>query len=173
MTTINKNKIKSVIDENQKLKNDLISLQHQQHDLKHRLSQIYSAKSYELWQKMNNLKKLFLNKNLDDNIQKTKTVNSTYKPITFKKNIHPEISIIIVTYNKWPLTYNCLKSILDNTENICFEVVIIDNKSSDETKKYLSNIVFGARIFFNKENKFFSGGCNQGAKLAKGKYLFS
>ncbi|WP_419653310.1 glycosyltransferase family 2 protein, partial [Thiolapillus sp.] len=51
-----------------------------------------------------------------------------------------------------------------------YEVVIVDNDSTDETERLLER-VDGATIIRNDENKGFLLACNAGAKVAKGKYL--
>ncbi len=60
--------------------------------------------------------------------------------IVFKKYEHPEVSIIIPVFNKWQYTYNCLKSLKENAGDISFEVIVIDNASSDETPQLFEKI---------------------------------
>lgn len=79
------------------------------------------------------------------------------------------ISIIILTRNGLSYTKLCIDSILENTE-LNYEFIFVDNGSNDGTVQYLSTVK-NARIIANKENKGFSGGCNQGLKIARGKYI--
>lgn len=82
----------------------------------------------------------------------------------------PKLSIIIPVYNQINYTYNCLVSILKNTNNLSYEVIIADDVSSDETKnlsRYVKNIV----ISRNTSNQGFLRNCNQAAKIAKGEYI--
>jgi len=81
------------------------------------------------------------------------------------------ISIIIPHYNGWEVLDECLSS-LHKTEGIDnFEIIVVDNSSSDDSiikakKKYsLISIVSSAK------NLGYSGGCNLGARKAKGKFL--
>ena len=55
--------------------------------------------------------------------------------IGFIKVQDPTVSIIIPVFNKWRYTYNCLKSLKENILDISFEVVIVNDGSTDETKK--------------------------------------
>jgi len=81
-------------------------------------------------------------------------------------------SIIIINYKTSELIKDCLETIFLNFSNI-FEVIVIDNNSKDGSAEMLKND-FGdkIKIIINKENKGFGSANNQGAKLAKGEYLF-
>ena len=95
---------------------------------------------------------------------------STIDQIKFPKpGEAAEVSIIIPVFNKYQYTLNCLKSISDNTIG-SFEVVIVDDASTDETANQLKKIP-NLTIIRNKENFGFVESCNTGAKVSKGKYL--
>jgi GT2 family glycosyltransferase len=74
----------------------------------------------------------------------------------------PKVSIIIVNYNGGKVFKECLES-LKEIQYPNYELIIVDNDSSDGTEK-LSNIR-------NKKNLGFAGGNNRGVKEAKGKYI--
>lgn len=82
-----------------------------------------------------------------------------------------ELSIIIVSYNTKKMTLECLNSIKNNTNNINYEIILVDNNSTDgsvqELKKYHPEII----IIENKENKGFAIANNQGIDKAVGDYL--
>jgi GT2 family glycosyltransferase len=82
---------------------------------------------------------------------------------------NPEVSIILVLYNRAELTLKCLSSILSNQFK-SYELIIVDNASTDKTKLLLERID-GAKIISNSENKHFLLGCNQASQEAVGKYL--
>lgn len=82
----------------------------------------------------------------------------------------PMVSVIIPVYNQFAYTYNCLKSVLYNTEKIPYEVILADDCSDDGVAK-MEKVVQGIRILHNKENLLFLRNCNQAAKFAKGKYI--
>ncbi|MEI7463093.1 MAG: glycosyltransferase family 2 protein, partial [Candidatus Taylorbacteria bacterium] len=94
----------------------------------------------------------------------------TIKEIDFADVRAPKVSIIISVFNKWKYTYNCLKSLKENLADISFEVVIVDDGSTDETKKMVEKIK-NAVYIKNKKNYGFVGSCNSGAKRARGEYL--
>lgn len=89
--------------------------------------------------------------------------------LSFPNLNEPEVSIIILTFNKSEYTYQCLESIIKYTD-IPYELILVDNGSTDETLSFFDRID-NALIIKNKENLGFVKGCNQGAMSAKGKYL--
>lgn len=56
------------------------------------------------------------------------------------KNTHPLVSIVIPVYNQLLYTHECTKSILKNTKYPSFEVLFIDNYSTDGTCEYLIKV---------------------------------
>lgn len=85
--------------------------------------------------------------------------------------IQMDVSIIIVNYNTIQLTQNCINSIFQHTRDVNFEVIVVDNDSTDGSKEILSadtRIIYlqsGDNIGFGRAN-------NKGYAIAKGKYLF-
>ncbi len=80
---------------------------------------------------------------------------------------HKFTSIIILTYNKLEYTKLCIESIRKFTKKGCFEIIVVDNASSDETVKWLTEQEDIIAIL-NDENKGFPAGCNQGIEIARG-----
>lgn len=83
-----------------------------------------------------------------------------------------DLSIIIVNWNAKDFLINCINSIIDNTKEITYEIIIIDNNSSDGSIKMLkdkfsnlSNVI----IISNKDNKGFAGANNQAINISTGK----
>lgn len=82
----------------------------------------------------------------------------------------PLVSIVIPVFNKWSYTAKCLDQLARNTTGHSYEVIVVDNASSDETERELSGRP-GIRVHRNNTNLGFSRACNQGAGMAVGKYL--
>lgn len=82
-----------------------------------------------------------------------------------------DVSIIIVNYNTKELTKNCINSILEKTHGVEYEIILVDNASSDGSPEAFSHY---ADIIFipNKENIGFGRANNVGIRIAKGKYIF-
>jgi len=86
----------------------------------------------------------------------------------------PTVSVIIPLYNRYDLTRECIQSIFSMTSFSPFEVIAVDNGSTDGTKEVLE--FFSAsfpnfKYIINQQNMGFAKACNQGADNAKGHYL--
>jgi GT2 family glycosyltransferase/ubiquinone/menaquinone biosynthesis C-methylase UbiE/predicted nucleic acid-binding Zn-ribbon protein len=85
-----------------------------------------------------------------------------------------KISIIIVTYNNLSITQMCLNSIFEKTCYPNYELIIVDNASSDDTPAYLKAIAeahSNVKVILNTENYGFAKGNNIGLAQADGEYL--
>ncbi len=92
------------------------------------------------------------------------------KPLSFAAISKPLVSIVIPAYNQVEYTYHCLESILANTHEVDYEVIVADDQSTDDTTK-LSQKVSGIRISRTPENMGFLKNCNLAAAQARGTYL--
>jgi GT2 family glycosyltransferase len=95
----------------------------------------------------------------------------TYGTITFPPCDRPKISIIIPAFNKHLFTYNCLLSILKNTTGTVYEVIVVDDASTDATPVMLASME-NLRIITNRENRGFIHACNAGAGTARGEFVY-
>jgi GT2 family glycosyltransferase/SAM-dependent methyltransferase/thioredoxin-like negative regulator of GroEL len=80
-------------------------------------------------------------------------------------------SIIIPVWNRRDLTEQCLVRLAAVTDGCEYEVIIVDNGSTDTTSEFLGTLSGDVRIIRNEENLGFAVACNQGARVAKGQYL--
>lgn len=82
-----------------------------------------------------------------------------------------DVSVIIVNYNTQKLTQQCVDSLFAKTSGIDFEVILIDNGSSDGSRDLFSA---DERItyIYSEENLGFGKANNLGARNAQGDYLF-
>lgn len=81
-----------------------------------------------------------------------------------------KVSIIIPVFNNAEYTRQCLTALKANTSYPNYEVIVVDNGSSDETQPMLAARK-GIKVIRNIENKGFTEACNQGAQAATGDYL--
>jgi len=84
-----------------------------------------------------------------------------------------DVSIIIVNYNTISLLLNAIYSIFSKTEGIEYEVIVIDNHSSDNSKTILDENFGNKVVYFPlEENIGFGRANNEAIKIAKGRNLF-
>ena len=93
-----------------------------------------------------------------------------YKKLEFKEYDNPTVSIVIPVYNQFGYTYNCLRSILERSGDVTYEVIIADDVSNDLTKK-ITEVANGIKVVRNSKNQRFLKNCNNAAKHARGKYI--
>lgn len=93
----------------------------------------------------------------------------------FSIEIFPKkVSLIVLTYNNIELTKQCLDSIVKNTTYKNYEVIIVDNNSTDGTQEYLTNKYQNNDIFniiLNECNLGFAAGNNIGLMASQGEIL--
>jgi GT2 family glycosyltransferase len=82
-----------------------------------------------------------------------------------------DISIIIVSYNTKDLLRNCLESIFHYTLDVSFEIIVIDNASSDGSPKMIRDIYPQINLIESQKNLGFGRANNLGVEKAEGKYL--
>ena len=83
-------------------------------------------------------------------------------------------SIIIPTHNNLQLTHLCIEGIFRNTSWPDYEIIVVDNASTDETRGYLQELAArhdNVRLIFNEQNEGFARANNQGIAEATGEYL--
>jgi GT2 family glycosyltransferase len=90
---------------------------------------------------------------------------------TFVEYENPEISIIVPVHNKPEYTIACLVMIKRKSLGLSYEVIVIDDCSSDELALKLDESFDGVTFVFNNKNLGFIRSCNQAAQRAKGRYL--
>ncbi len=98
------------------------------------------------------------------------TSSISYNELLFSIQLDPVVTIVIPVYNNFDYTYKCLQSILENSEDTSYEIIIADDNSSDETinlAQYAQNIT----IIKDGINRGFLLNCNNAAQYARGTYI--
>lgn len=82
-----------------------------------------------------------------------------------------DVSIIIVNYNTLQITQNCIDSVVEKTKGIQYEIILVDNASTDGSKEFFEkdNRV---KYIYSEKNGGFGYGNNLGMKIAKGNISF-
>ncbi len=83
----------------------------------------------------------------------------------------PDVSILIVNWNTRDLLRACLKSIFDQTRELSFEIVVIDNASDDDSAEMVRQEFPNVRLIQNIENAGFGRANNQGYHESCGEYI--
>lgn len=84
---------------------------------------------------------------------------------------NPDVSIIILNYNKPDLTRNCLEHLWSHTTGFRYEIIVVDNGSSSENFTQLRDVPGPMRLLRLEVNRFFGEGNNIGAEEARGSYV--
>ncbi len=92
------------------------------------------------------------------------------KPISFPEVAEPVVSVIIPAHNKVNVTYYGLCALLLAHNKTSFEVIVVDDASTDETAE-LETLVSGIRVIHNTEAQRFIRACNSGVAEARGEYI--
>ena len=82
----------------------------------------------------------------------------------------PLVSIVIPVHNKFWVTYNCLAALLLSPNEATFEIIVVDDGSSDLTLK-LPGIVRNIKVIRNEVAQGFVKSSNRGAQAARGRYV--
>jgi GT2 family glycosyltransferase len=86
----------------------------------------------------------------------------------------PKASIVVVSYNSLVFTRLCLETVLANTDLHTFELIVVDNGSTDGSPEYLRDLAARdprVRPIANDDNRGFPAACNQGLEVARGDCL--
>lgn len=83
-----------------------------------------------------------------------------------------DISIIILNYNTREMTLECIQSVYDRTRQNSFEVIVMDNASTDGSREALADLPHENYTYiYNPVNEGFSRGNNRAADRARGDRL--
>jgi GT2 family glycosyltransferase/2-polyprenyl-3-methyl-5-hydroxy-6-metoxy-1,4-benzoquinol methylase len=86
----------------------------------------------------------------------------------------PTVSVVIPAFNRLDMTKRCVTSIFEAAGSVAFEVVVVDNGSSDGTSDWLraeSRNRNDLVAVVNDSNLGFAGGVNRGARAARGRVI--
>jgi len=82
-----------------------------------------------------------------------------------------DCSIIIPTYNTREVTLECIRTLLEEPPKVPYEVIVVDNHSSDGTIETVGRDFPHIQLVSNLTNLGFSKACNLAARLAQGQFL--
>ncbi len=82
-----------------------------------------------------------------------------------------QVSIIIINYNTFRLTCDCIRSVMEHTKKVPYEIILVDNASTETDPQQFLTEFPGIRLVKNQVNSGFAGGNNLGISQASGKYI--
>jgi GT2 family glycosyltransferase/glycosyltransferase involved in cell wall biosynthesis len=94
----------------------------------------------------------------------------SYPPLEFAFVERPLVSIVIPVHNKFEVTYYCLCALQFAYNETSFEVIVVDDGSSDRTSR-IEDIVSGITVIRHLASEGFVQSCNDGAARARGEFV--
>ncbi len=82
-----------------------------------------------------------------------------------------DLSIIIVNWNTREFLARCLDSVYETVSGIRFEVLVVDNASTDDSVRIVRRQFPHAHLIENRENAGFARANNQAIRLSRGRYI--
>lgn len=85
--------------------------------------------------------------------------------------MNTDVSIVIVSWNAKDYLMKCLSSIKQNAEGIKYEIIVVDNASSDGSQEAIRELHADVKLICNEDNFGFAKANNIGITIASGRYL--
>lgn len=82
-----------------------------------------------------------------------------------------DVSIIIVNWNTREILRDCLRSVYENAGKVDFDVIVIDNASTDGSAEMVRTEFDKVQLIANASNRGFAAANNQGMAVAGGRYV--
>ncbi|MBD3165697.1 glycosyltransferase, partial [bacterium] len=90
----------------------------------------------------------------------------------FQREHRPMASIVIPHYNLPDKLEKAINALIENTSDIPFEIIVVDNGSENTTDALVASLESkGVLLLRNRRNEGFARACNRGARAAKGHYV--
>lgn len=87
-----------------------------------------------------------------------------------KEKSECDVTLSIVSHNSRKDLQGLMPSVKKACGNICHEVIVVDNRSTDGAADYISSIYPDAKLVKNTKRKGYGANHNQAIKIAKGRY---
>jgi GT2 family glycosyltransferase len=82
-----------------------------------------------------------------------------------------DVSVIIINYNTYELTIQCIASVQQHTSGLSFEIIVVDNASSQFPEGAFRLQFPNVKLIRSEKNLGFAGGNNLGIAQASGRYI--
>ena len=103
----------------------------------------------------------------------TQTDKKEARNIVPMVKVDGKVAIVILAWNQLKYTKICIESIKKQTKRDRYDLIVVDNGSTDGTLNYLKDVLDGDSdtVIRNVKNRGFSGGNNQGLQVAECEYI--
>ncbi len=81
------------------------------------------------------------------------------------------ISIVIINYNTFNITQQCIQSIIDNTNDVVYEIILVDNASTERNADDFKVLFPQIQLIKSPVNAGFAKGNNLGIKHSSGEII--
>jgi GT2 family glycosyltransferase len=88
-----------------------------------------------------------------------------------KMNKFVDVSVVIVNWNSWGVLRDCLNSFFGTSDGLSYEVIVVDNASSDSSCAYIVRDYPTVKLIRNEHNFGFAAANNQGIRETLGRYV--
>ena len=108
------------------------------------------------------------------NVFGTRTVAIERRPKAVELPAKPDeslLSAIIVTYNTCEMTLDCLQTLHESIEGLNYEVIVVDNASTDGSAAAIQEKFPKVRLIAKEENIGFGAANNEAMRLARGQFF--
>lgn len=96
--------------------------------------------------------------------------NASYPVLKLPKVLDPDVSVIISAQDDFAVTYHCIASLILSHNQTSYEVILVDDASSDDTAS-VEKLVENIRVIRNAEVQGPLLSNNVGAEAARGRYI--
>lgn len=93
------------------------------------------------------------------------------QPEATRHEAEPQLSVIIINYNTFTLTSNCIQSIYKKLTDLTYEIILVDNASTECDPRLFKKQFPDIKLIASHTNTGFTGGNNLGVQAATGQYL--
>jgi GT2 family glycosyltransferase len=82
-----------------------------------------------------------------------------------------DVSIIIVSWNTKSILQNCINSVIAQSRDFSYEIIVVDNGSVDGSVEMIKGNFPEVKLIENRKNVGFAAANNQGVRIAKGEFI--
>jgi GT2 family glycosyltransferase len=90
---------------------------------------------------------------------------------SFEHQVMIDVSVIIINFNTFRLTSDCIRSVYGQTKGVSFEIILVDNASHECDPSIFKKEFPDIHLICSKQNLGFTGGNNLAIKKARGEYI--